>query len=214
MSITLRCTHCDQSMTIAPRKPGSRVTCPACGRNVIVPDPDEAAKDDSPATPRETAAASPPNLKPAARDTGSIAATVVAPARTRATGQIVTPVTAEAIQRGQPSLDSPGEPLKTRPLIPNHHQPDVEPALRLVQPQKAEAVVLPKSVVILALVIVLAALACAFFAGFLFGKFGGPGGGAGMPRSAVASIKSCESGQAWYGSNFASHRMGAFPHAC
>ena len=37
MTITLRCAHCDQTLAIAPRKPGSRLSCPACGRPVTVP---------------------------------------------------------------------------------------------------------------------------------------------------------------------------------
>lgn len=37
MTITLRCTHCNQSLAIAPRKRGSRLTCPACGGTLTVP---------------------------------------------------------------------------------------------------------------------------------------------------------------------------------
>jgi predicted RNA-binding Zn-ribbon protein involved in translation (DUF1610 family) len=37
MTITLQCGHCNQTMAIAPRKPGSLVSCPACGQGVVVP---------------------------------------------------------------------------------------------------------------------------------------------------------------------------------
>ena len=176
MTITLHCTHCNQSMAIAPRKPGSRVDCPSCGRSVVVPSGEAADKPVSPEPARETAAA--PALSRAVESPRANADRVMATAAPRSRTATAPAVTsAPAIAAGAvvaPRNQNP-KPAIVEPEVPWLPQPTAgSPSLRPAElPARAtapEGVVLPKSVLILLIVFALAALGCAFFAGFLFGK--------------------------------------------
>jgi hypothetical protein len=51
MPIRFRCNSCNQLLGIAHRKAGSRVRCPTCSGQVVVPDPDEARAPEHAAAP-------------------------------------------------------------------------------------------------------------------------------------------------------------------
>ena len=176
MTITLHCTHCNQSMAIAPRKPGSRVDCPSCGRSVVVPSGEDADKPVSPERARETAAA--PALSRAVESPRASAdrAVATAPPRSRtATAPAVTSAPAIAAgavvaprnQNPKPAIVEPEVPWLPQPTAGS---PSLRPAELPARSTAPEGVVLPKSVLILLILFALAALGCAFFAGFLFGK--------------------------------------------
>ena len=175
MTITLHCSHCNQSMAIAPRKPGSRVDCPSCGRSVVVPSAEAGDNPVSPALERENAVA--PSVSRAvdspraSADRGAAVAT--APARPRtATAASVTsaPPTAALVPRNQNPRPAPVEPEVPWLPQPTAGSPSLRSAELPARTAAPEGVVLPKSVLILLIVFALAALGCAFFAGFLFGK--------------------------------------------
>lgn len=61
MPIVCRCTHCNQKLSIASRKAGQDVKCPACSQRFTVPVPDELNKPEPPADEAtEFTAAEPP----------------------------------------------------------------------------------------------------------------------------------------------------------
>jgi hypothetical protein len=178
MTITLHCTHCNQSMAIAPRKPGSRVDCPSCGRSVVVPAGDPTDKPASPVAAREVATArgsSRVSESPrASADRGGAVATVLPKARTATTPAVSSVSSATRSADTGPRTQHP-TPALPQPELPFLPQPAVgSPSVRSAElPSHAPArdgVVLPKSVLILLIVFALAALGVAFFAGFLFGK--------------------------------------------
>jgi ribosomal protein S27E len=148
MTITLQCTHCNQPMQIAPRKPGSRVTCPVCGQAVTVPAAEpagRAAPSGQAAVAAAIAAAAPAR---AAAATGQTAAPAIPSARRRPASEAATVRAAHPESLAATELNVP-----------------------LIEPP-ADGVTLPLSVLILSLVFALAALGLAFFAGFLLGKSG------------------------------------------
>ena len=160
MTMTVRCTHCEQVMAIAPRKPGSRVTCPACGRSVTVPA--AGAGEPAPATPQHAgatghAAAPRPAAAPAVGAHGRSPAVIGAAV---AVGPAA--VVAATPARSEPAPSAGPEDLDVR--LPSTNHP--------TRPAPAHWVALPPVVLVLALLFALAALALAFFAGFLFGKHG------------------------------------------
>ncbi len=185
MTMTLRCTHCDQTMSIAPRKPGSRVTCPACGRTVTVPEP-ELPNAPAAAAVRESVspASGPSSPAPAhARvERGAALATAAPPPRVASTSP--TPAAAARAAHSRKlvaSFETTDSPETQRvdgggvPVLP-------------LDRTAARSVVLPNSVAILAILLALAALALAFAAGFLFGR-SAPASRTSGEQSAVTAIE-------------------------
>ena len=178
MTITLHCTHCNQSMSIAPRKPGSRVDCPSCGRSVVVPSADAAEKPVSPAPVRENAPALAPSRAlespRAGADRGGAVATALPRARTATAPAVSSTATATpgaaTVLRNQNPKTAMAEPEVPFLPQPTAGGPALRPAELSARAAAPDGVVLPKSVLILLIVFALAALCCAFFAGFLFGK--------------------------------------------
>ena len=175
MTITLHCSHCNQSMAIAPRKPGSRVECPSCGRIVVVP-PGEAADGPMPPAPERENAGSPAlsrtaHASPAGVDRGGAVATAPQRARTATASTVNSPMaTAAVAPRHQSPKPGPGESEVPWLPQPAAGTPSLRPSELPARAAAPEGVVLPKSVLILLIVFALAALGCAFFAGILFGK--------------------------------------------
>ena len=178
MTMTLHCSHCNQSMAIAPRKPGSRVDCPSCGRSVVVPSGEIGDKPVSPAPEREIASPVAPNRAVesprASADRGGAVATALPRART-ATAPVVSSAasapagiaTGPRNQNAKPALAEADARSLSQPMSAS---PSVRPAELPARATVPEGVVLPKSVLILLILFALAALGCAFFAGLLFGK--------------------------------------------
>lgn len=178
MTITLHCTHCNQSMAIAPRKPGSRVDCPSCGRSVVVPLADVAEKPVSPTPVRENAPALVPSRAlespRGGADRDGAVATALPRARTATAPAVsstatATPGAATVLRNQNPktAMAEPDVPFLPQPTAGSSSVRPAEMPARVTAPH---GVVLPKSVLILLIVFALAALGCAFFAGFLFGK--------------------------------------------
>src|SRR3990170_1437861 len=89
MTMTLRCTFCNQTMAIAPRKPGSRLSCPSCGRSITVQPLENDGGSAGMARARESATAEQPALQQVAEP-----AAVAASAPAAAGGRSPVPLTA------------------------------------------------------------------------------------------------------------------------
>ena len=159
--MTVRCTHCNQVMAIAPRKPGSRVTCPACGGTVTVPSP-------------EAGHASAPVPQPAAVAGGVVPTLQTSPVQTSRRRQ--TPEASRQAPAGGPSqspVTPPPPPIEQpRPASPDVADLPLQTMYEARQADRANWIALPLSALILSLVFALAALIVAFLAGFLIGRHG------------------------------------------
>ncbi|MBI3466805.1 MAG: hypothetical protein HY000_27650 [Planctomycetes bacterium] len=160
MTMTVRCSHCDQVMAIAPRKPGSRVTCPACGRSVTVHSAEAG-----------TAAAPVPPNAPVAGGGGPVVGTVAGQAgRRRPTPELAGQAAASPPRSVAPAALPPSE--LPAPIGQERAELSLQTVHDAVRAGRAHWIALPPSVLILALVFALASLALAFFAGYLFGTHG------------------------------------------
>ena len=161
MTMMVRCSHCDQVMTIAPRKPGSRVTCPACGGSVTVPAP-------------EAGRAAAPVPQPAAVAGAVVPMLPTSPVQISRRRE--TPEASRQAPAASPT-QSPAAPPR-RPAETNRTAgPDVadlphHAVHEARQAGRSNWIALPLSALILSLVFALAALIVAFLAGFLFGRHG------------------------------------------
>jgi ribosomal protein S27E len=160
MTITLQCEHCNQTMAIAPRKPGSQVTCPACGRGVVVPG----------AHGSRPAAMGAINAVPAALGTKTAvhSGAAAAPAeRTKEPAIAALPArpTASPPTAKNRSHETAWSPRADSPVAADPFSAD-----RTAVPKGVLTV--PVSVVILCLVFALGSLVMAFAAGYLFGRHG------------------------------------------
>lgn len=212
MTITLHCSHCNQSMAIAPRKPGSRVDCPSCGRSVVVPSADAADKPASPA--RENGPALAPSRAVdsprGSADRAGAVATTLPPARTATAPAVASTATAAAGAATVPRNRNP-KPALAEPEVPFLPQltaasPLLRPAELSARTAVPEGVVLPKSVLILLILFALAALGCAFFAGFLFGKQSA------NETRAAAAVEAISNSVIFTSFDFS--QPGAIPHDC
>ena len=171
MTMTLRCSHCNQTMSIAPRKPGSRVTCPACGRNVIVPEAEPIAPT-APQSERRSVvpevasdSPAPPSPRGAVQSAAELA-TTPASARPRVSGGTQSPAQAAA-----PRRPVAGEDSAVGAELSNDRVTNVgDLSASSTRSTLAGAVVLSRSIVIMAILFALAALGLAFLCGFLLGR--------------------------------------------
>ena len=167
MTMTLRCTHCEQPMTIAPRKSGSRVTCPACGRDVTVPAPGatESAERSPARGPANSAVVQDSSATAARPRSEAGAAIATAPDRPRDSKRNPARPAATAASHAMAAAGDETALSRTAPSEPAGAAGAVWP-----RPIAPNSVMLPKSVVLAAILFALVALALAFFAGYLFGR--------------------------------------------
>lgn len=192
-SITFRCPECRKLLAAPPSRVGTRVICPKCQSDLIVPEPsggvgasagsDAAERSTTPPTPIPQTPPSDPGSEPvflpiAIEDDpftlrpGSSSRSYRIPDRSAAPeppSQGPSPTTT-APGRSVPGPSSASEsslPVGTVAvrIEPSDHEPE-----RLATPRSRD-VVLPRTAVVLWSFVMLLALVCAFAAGLLVGHF-------------------------------------------
>lgn len=156
MPIRFRCAYCNQLLGIARRKAGTVVRCPTCSGQVVVPTPEEGAREE---------AASPPGGLVFERPDFD---------------EVFDPAKSEKKRTAAYSGSAPlPPPAPARPEIPAWPAPDVD-VVRMDSPEAVLApietappsgyILLPRHLVLLTVAAV-AALLLAFTAGLLVGLF-------------------------------------------
>jgi predicted RNA-binding Zn-ribbon protein involved in translation (DUF1610 family) len=163
MTITLRCSHCDQQIAIAPRKPGSRLQCPTCGRTVAVSASDLPRSSAAESLPREGGLA---NQSTGGATVAERQPAVAALAR-RASPESGAADSAVPVH----PLDHAAAAAEIRRAAPAAQPPPSTQPGQPPEPDEADRVVLTRSILVLALLFAIAALACAFSAGILMGRY-------------------------------------------
>ncbi len=147
MPIRFRCQYCSQLLGIARRKAGSQVACPTCRRSLTVPQ-EEAAAVPGPSEPPPVPPP-PPAPAPALFEREDFEQLLNGP--------------------GAPSLMGPAPVPPPAPAAWSA-PPPYAPSPGVLAPQEAGIVLSPARATVLTVVLILA-LAVAFGAGLLVGKF-------------------------------------------
>jgi len=156
MTVTIQCRHCNQSLAVAPRRPGSRLECPACGQSVVFPAPSEQGKSLS----------APAN---------SQLAEATSPRAVESPGPLVGQRPKGALPTGErdlirPSSMSAGLPVKAAPGQASDAPRQEPQAPRAYESGALNEIVIPRSTCVLILLFALLALGAAFVAGYFWGR--------------------------------------------
>jgi hypothetical protein len=171
MPIRFRCAYCNQLMGIARRKAGTVVSCPNCAGQVVVPAEEE---------PEETAGASPspPPIGPTAKTETEAPIferndfnDLFRPSPKAGAPMPQNPLPAPAQPATSPLKPPAPVPMAPAPAPPRMDFPSNLPAPATSPPVPAGGYLVSRSMATLLIVAGIVALALAFTAGLLVGRF-------------------------------------------